>query len=69
MSDSAATDEPRPAPRKRWRRWFKRLIIATPVAILVLWILVHRVPWLGSFLADSLRSIIGVEAVSRLEDF
>jgi len=27
------------------------------------------VPWLGSFIADSLRRVIGVEAVSRLEDF
>jgi hypothetical protein len=69
VSDSAATGEPRPAKPKRWRRWLKRLLVATPVTLLVLWILVHRVPWLGSFLADSLRSIIGVEAVSRLEDF
>src|SRR5690606_22558075 len=40
-----------------------------PLATLGLWIAVHNVPWLGPAIADGLRSVLGTERVSRLEDF
>jgi hypothetical protein len=56
-----------------WRRRLKRLVVgllvAAPIAGLLLWLAVHRYPWLGPVLADGLRSVIGTERVSRLEDF
>ena len=59
--------------RRARRQWLRRLVwgsaIATPVAILALWIAVNRVEWLGPYVADGLRSVVGVEAVARLEDF
>ncbi len=57
---------------KKPRRWLRRLSIAAVVSAglgLVLWIAIHRIPWLGAAIADGLRSIIGVEAVTKLEDF
>ena len=36
--------------------------------VLALWIAVHRVVWLGPLLADTLRAVVGVEAVSRVEE-
>jgi hypothetical protein len=36
--------------------------------LLGLWIAAHRLPWLGPMLADGLRAVVGVEAVSDLED-
>ncbi len=38
-------------------------------AVLALWIAVNRVGWLGPYVADGLRSVIGVDAVASLEDF
>ena len=58
-----------PKPRSRWRR---RLLIALamiPLAVLGLWIAIHRVDWLGPWLADLGRSIVGNDAIARLEDF
>ncbi|MBW2525865.1 MAG: hypothetical protein JRI23_16900 [Deltaproteobacteria bacterium] len=56
----------------RWRRRLKRALVTTAVAVpvlgLLLWIGVHRIPWLGPALADGLRSVIGPKAVSRLQD-
>lgn len=40
-----------------------------PVLTLGLWIAVHTFPGLGPVLADGLRSVVGAERVSRLEDF
>ncbi len=42
--------------------------VAVPVAVLSLWIGVNRVPWLGPIVADGLRSVIGKDAVAKLED-
>lgn len=39
------------------------------VALGLLWFAAHRIPWVGSALADGLRSLVGVEAVAALEDF
>lgn len=49
-------------------RWTKRALIASPVLILLLWIAVHNVPGLGPAVADGLRAVIGVEAVTTLEN-
>jgi hypothetical protein len=52
---------------KRWRRRLTALLLLGG-SMLGLWIAVHRVPWLGPMVADGLRSVIGVEAVTKLED-
>jgi hypothetical protein len=38
-------------------------------SVLGLWIAVNRVEWLGPYVADGLRAVIGVDAVANLEDF
>jgi hypothetical protein len=43
--------------------------VAAPIAVIGLWIAVHRVEWLGPLLANTLRSIIGKDNVAALEDF
>jgi hypothetical protein len=53
--------------RGLWR-WTGRGLIASPLLILLLWIAVHNVPGLGPALADGLRAVIGVEAVTSLEN-
>jgi hypothetical protein len=37
--------------------------------VLGLWVAVNRVTWLGPYVADGLRAVIGVDAVASLEDF
>ena len=58
--------------RRRWS-WKKRMLlavaIATPLLIMTLWILVHRIPWMGPLVANTLRSVVGVDNVAKLEDF
>jgi hypothetical protein len=56
------------ARRSPWRRCATAALVLTGGCV-GLWIAVHRVPWLGPMLADNLRSVIGVEAVTKLEDF
>ncbi|MCC6528622.1 MAG: hypothetical protein IT373_38605 [Polyangiaceae bacterium] len=61
-------DEPKPKKKRRWRR---RLLIAAAVVVvgtLGLWVAVHKIPWLGPWLADALRAVIGKDAVARLEE-
>lgn len=55
--------------------WLRRLLrallaiaIATPLLIGVLWYAIHHVPWLGPWLADEARVVLGPKAVSWLED-
>ena len=67
--DAGKRTTKRPKKRRRWRRWLVGFGIGTPVAIVALWIAVHRVEWLGPLIADSLRAVIGVKNVTRLEDF
>lgn len=60
----------RPKRRKTLRR---RLAVAAPLVafalVLGLWIAVNRITWLGPYVADGLRSVVGVDAVASLEDF
>lgn len=60
-----------PKPQRRSRRWRKVLLgtaIATPIAVLALWIAVNRIEWLGPLVANSLRAVIGKDNVAALED-
>ncbi len=59
----------RSKPRRRWRPRALVALAVSPLAVLILWAAVHRIPWLGPLLADGLRAVVGVEAVSKLEDF
>lgn len=59
--------------QKRRRRRLGRLVMtlgaACAVAVFGLWIAVNRVEWLGPYVADGLRAVVGVDAVASLEDF
>lgn len=50
-------------------RWLLRLAVALPVAAVLLWVAVHRIPWLGPLVANSLRAVVGADRVAKLEDF
>jgi len=59
-----------PKGRRVWlRRTLLTLAVATPLAVAALWIAVHSIPWMGPLVANTLRSIIGKDNVTRLEDF
>jgi hypothetical protein len=56
-------------PRRRWK-WAAIIVAAAlPLLVLALWVAVHRVSWMGPFVANSLRAIVGTQNVARLEDF
>ncbi len=61
------------SPRKKRRSWKKRLLWTTlvggPLLVGVLWMLVHRIPWMGPLVANGMRSVIGKDNVAKLEDF
>lgn len=74
----APPSEPVPAPgppaavpprRSKWRWLGWSLLGATPVAIGALWVAVHSIPWMGPLVANTLRSVVGKENVTRLEEF
>jgi Phosphodiester glycosidase len=62
----------KPKAAGRWRRRMKRalvtLLVATPLALGILWYAIHHVPWLGPWLADAARAVLGPDAVSWMED-
>lgn len=70
----APPDKPRkrrlsPKARRRIKRALVGIAIALPVAIGAMWYAANNVPWFGAWLADTLRSVIGTEAVADLEEF
>lgn len=67
MDPMATTSRGRPP--RRLRRILLGLTAAGFVGVLALWVAVNRVEWLGPIVADSLRAVVGVEAVAALEDF
>ena len=59
-----------PAPRRRLlRRSLWALAVLGPVSVAGLWIAVHSIPWMGPLVANTLRSLVGKDNVTRLEDF
>ncbi len=42
--------------------------MATPILVIALWIAIHRIVWLGPWLADTARSIVGPGPVAWLEN-
>lgn len=65
-----ATQETKKKPKRRLlRRILLGTALAIPVLVLGLWIAMHRVEWLGPWLADLGRSIVGNDAIAKLEDW
>lgn len=69
MADDAPKAKKKPRRRTRLRKWLLGTAVATPLAVVLLWVLVHRVEWLGPLIANSLRAVIGTDRVAKLEDF
>ncbi|HEY6727793.1 MAG TPA: hypothetical protein VI197_27355 [Polyangiaceae bacterium] len=56
-------------PRKRkLRRWLGWGLVGSAALVIALWLAVHKIPWMGPLVANSLRAVIGAEAVTWLED-
>ncbi len=72
VAETAQKADAKPAAPKKKRRWVWRiligLVLATPVLALLLWIAIHRIEWLGPWLANTGRSIVGNDAIAWLED-
>jgi hypothetical protein len=49
-------------------RWWAAGLLGVPSVLAGLWVAVHHVPGFGPLMADSLRALVGVKAVARLED-
>jgi hypothetical protein len=45
------------------------LLLLGMASLAGLWVAVHRLPWMGPWVADSLRAIVGKDAVTRLEEW
>jgi hypothetical protein len=74
MSQARARGERKARPKKaaqpgRWARWLPRVSAVLGITVAVMWWAVHRYDWMGPLVANTLRSIIGVNAVAHLEDF
>ncbi len=69
---AAPTPAPAAKPKKK-RKWLRRIgftiLIGGPVSALALWIAIHKIEWLGPWLADTGRSIVGNDAIAKLEDW
>jgi hypothetical protein len=59
---------PRLLSRSNWVRYAAGGVFVSPVLLLTAWLIIHRVPGVAPWLADSLRAVIGVDAVARLEE-
>ncbi len=68
MAKAPSTTQRKARRRKLWRRIGWGLLLATPISIGVLWWAIHKFEWLGPLVADSLRAVIGKEAVTELEN-
>lgn len=55
--------------RARLGVWVLGGALAAVVGVAVTWYVVHRFEWAGPLVANSLRAVIGVDNVARLEDF
>lgn len=53
------------------RRFLSRAALAATAGLLScagLWVGIHHIPWMGPFLADSARAVVGPSVVARVED-
>lgn len=67
---SAVMGSPAKTPRKgRLRRVAKLVLVGLPVMAIGLWIAVHKIPWMGPLVANTLRAVVGTDNVAKLEDF
>ena len=57
-----------PQRRSRLRRWVLGSVAVSALAGAGMWIAVHRIPWMGPLVANGLRSVIGAENVTALEE-
>ncbi len=72
MTEAALPDKPVAARSRaagRLRRYLPRAAAFLGVATALLWWAVHRFDWMGPLVANSLRAVVGVDAVAHLEDF
>src|SRR5262245_25417960 len=73
MTQAAARAQRRArrAPRQsgRWARWLPRISAGLGIAGALFWWALHRYDWMGPLVANSLRAVVGVDAVAHLEDF
>ena len=72
MAEAAVADKPPERPRRskaEWlKRWLPRLSALAGVLVAVLWWAIHRFDWMGPLVANTLRAVIGVDAVAFIED-
>jgi hypothetical protein len=54
---------------RRLRAAALSILLAAVAGVAGLWVAVNRVEWLGPYVADGLRAVVGVDAVASLEDF
>lgn len=69
--EHSSIQQPKPG-RSGWSKTKIALVsavIVAPVAAAGLWVAVHSIPWMGPLVANTLRSALGKERVTRLEDF
>jgi hypothetical protein len=59
---------PRLLSRFSGARFVAVFVFFGPALLLASWLFIHRVPGVAPWLADSLRSVLGVDAVARLEE-
>lgn len=55
-------------PARARRRWLVGVAAASAGALFATWFATRSLPWFGPLLADTLRSAVGNEAVTRLEE-
>jgi hypothetical protein len=58
----------KPVKSRRGLRWAIAAGVLLPVLALASWIAVHRVEWLGPMVANTLRAVLGTDAVAKIED-
>jgi hypothetical protein len=73
MAEAALNPEqpvrPASARRQRLLRWLPRISAAVGVAVALLWWAIHRYDWMGPLVANTLRAVIGADAVAKIEDW
>lgn len=70
VSRAASNVKPKAAAKKsRLRRWALSVLALGLLGVLLVWYAVHTFDWAGPLVANSLRAVVGVDNVAKLEDF